>query len=112
MPFTVYAPLLAYLRDASADRVSLTFAEIEAIIGRPLALSAQVTPSYWTNAPYIPFVRDLQALGWRAHLEVQRQRVEFRRAAAAHQPRDPPPLTEPSVQVAVYLPPPLARGAG
>jgi hypothetical protein len=80
MPFTVYAPLLAYLRDASADRVSLSFAEIEALIDRPLSVSAQVSPSFWTSTTAMPFARTMQAMGWQAHLDMKAHAVTFHRA--------------------------------
>ena len=43
-----YDPLTAYLAALAADEVTLTFAEIEAIIGTALPPSAR-TSRFWTN---------------------------------------------------------------
>ena len=60
-----YDPLTRYLADLTADEVTLTFAEIEAIVGVPLPPSAR-NPNFWSNAPSgifrdRPWVR----AGWR-----------------------------------------------
>ncbi len=44
-----YEPLRRYLLTQSGDRVTLTFAELEAIIGAPLPESARVA-AWWANA--------------------------------------------------------------
>jgi hypothetical protein len=76
----LFAPLIAFLASHTADKVALTFAEIEQIIGWPLSMSAQVLPSYWTSSTF----RDglparLRAIGWRAQLQVKERMVVFRR---------------------------------
>jgi hypothetical protein len=76
-----YTPLLAMLREQQADAVTLTFAAIEALIGRPLSVSARVSQSMWAGGSK-RLQRDLQAIGWRAHLDVRRHVVEFRRVPA------------------------------
>jgi hypothetical protein len=43
-----YAPLAAYLAAQPGDRVMLTFAELEAILGAALPPSAR-TPPWWAN---------------------------------------------------------------
>jgi hypothetical protein len=73
-----YTPLVAYLAAQAGNHVTLTFAEIEAIIGMPLSVSAQVSDSIWMS-PRERLVRDLAAIGWRAHLRVRVHAVEFRR---------------------------------
>ena len=79
-----FTPLIAHLATQEADSVTLTFAEIEAIIGRPLSVSARVGYAMWSGASRrIP--RDLQAIGWRARLNVQAHVVAFRRDDVAMQ---------------------------
>lgn len=75
----IYQPLLDFLAASADDSLVLSFAEIEALIDRPLSVSAQVAPSFWTSAPDIPFVRALQAMGWQAHLDVKAHAVTFHR---------------------------------
>lgn len=76
---SIYVPLVAYLAAQDGDTVTLTFAEIEAIIGRPLAVTAQVSPAFWTSTHGLGFLRDLHALGWRASLRAKQHAVAFRR---------------------------------
>jgi hypothetical protein len=79
---SVYQPLLDFLAAAVGETLTLSFDEIEAILDRPLAVSAQVSPSCWTGTA-VPFVRTLHAMGWRAHLDVPTHHVAFRRASDA-----------------------------
>jgi hypothetical protein len=74
-----YMPLVAYLIAHEADSVTLTFTQIEELIGRPLSLTAQVSSAFWTATHGLRFLRDLHALGWRARLDVKERAVEFRR---------------------------------
>jgi hypothetical protein len=71
-----FTPLIAVIAAQEGDNLTLTFAEIEAITGVPLSVSAQVSSASWIN-PSTRFVRDLTAIGWRAHLRVQEHVVEF-----------------------------------
>jgi hypothetical protein len=71
-----YTPLVAFIAAQKGNHVTLTITEIEAIIGAPLPVSAQVDHSYWIN-PALRFVRDLTAIGWRARLVVSAHAVEF-----------------------------------
>jgi hypothetical protein len=60
-----FTPLVTFLATRGEEEsVTLTLAEIEAIIGRPLATSAHVSPSWWVQASE-RHVRDLRAIGWR-----------------------------------------------
>jgi len=43
-----YEPLRRYLAEYPGDRVTLTLAEIEAIVGAPLPVSAR-TRAFWAN---------------------------------------------------------------
>lgn len=78
MPSSIYAPLVAYLRDQEDPVVFLTFEKLEAILAMPLARTARVRHDYWTEAAY-RHVADLERAGWEAHLHVDAQQVEFRR---------------------------------
>lgn len=71
-----YAALVSAL-DA---RVTLSFAQIEEIMGSLLAVSAQVAPTYWTStqsAYRLP--AELRAIGWQARLDVRAHIVAFQR---------------------------------
>jgi hypothetical protein len=46
----VYSPLRHFLNSQSHEHVPMSFAEIEAIIGRPLPASKQY-PAWWSNNP-------------------------------------------------------------
>jgi hypothetical protein len=73
-----YTPLVAWIAAQVGDHVTLTFTEIEAIIGASLSVSAQVGISYWID-PSQRVVRDLTAIGWRAHLLIREHAVAFQR---------------------------------
>jgi hypothetical protein len=73
-----YTPLVAFIAAQKDDDVTLTFAEIEVIIGVPLSDSVQVGLSFWTRQSQ-RVVRDLTTIGWRARLLVPAHAVEFRR---------------------------------
>jgi hypothetical protein len=88
MPAYLYAPLVAFLDAQAADAVTLTFAQIEALIGQSLSLTPQVTPAYWTSGSH-RLIRELRVRGWRASLRVKDGAVAFRRAA-----HDGTPTTE------------------
>ena len=74
-----FAPLNRYLAQLPADQatVRLTFAEIEALIGAPLSLTARTTQDAWTLHPvarhnWLPH-------GFRASLERRAGAVTFTR---------------------------------
>ncbi len=73
---TMYQPLIEYLAKQDEREVTLTFTEIEAIIGRPLALAALNMPQSW-HAPTNLHVRRWQAIGWRARFDRRNQCVHF-----------------------------------
>lgn len=76
-----YAPLLAYLAALPPDApsVRLTFAEIEAIIGAPLAASAS-SPGFWTSS-YTAH-QYWRRHGWNAKLHHADRAVVFTRRPA------------------------------
>ncbi len=74
-----YAPLTAYLRAQSGERVTLTFVEIEAIIGAPLPLTARRV-GWWANVPRWSHARAWLAAGWQmVWTDVWGGRVTFAR---------------------------------
>jgi len=77
-PLRRYQPLIDHLASRTESEVSLTFPEIEAILGVPLALSAYVNTSYWTGRT-MAHARALRALGWRARIDRRNRCVHFTR---------------------------------
>ena len=76
-----YDPLAAYLAALPADEVTLTFAEIEAIVGAPLPATARLS-SFWSTTPRLLVARPWLRAGWRvarAHLRSESPAVTFRR---------------------------------
>ena len=60
-----YAPLAAYLAAQPGDAVTLSFAEIETLIGARLPPTAR-RQSWWSNSPrWFPHARTWLATGWR-----------------------------------------------
>ncbi len=77
-----YNTLLGFLQTQEREAVTLTLAQVEAIIGGPLPNSGHVDSSWWrlrTN----PAVRGWEALGWRAVLDTRAHAVTFRRISPA-----------------------------
>jgi len=73
-----YTPLIAYLATREGDSATLTFTEIEVMIGVPLSVSVQINGASWASDRQ-RFARDLTAIGWRARPRVRARAVEFRR---------------------------------
>ncbi len=65
-----YDPLVRYLMTQPGDRVTLTFAEIEAVIGAPLPASARLR-RWWHMGLLSPIAprHVVQAAGWRIVLD-------------------------------------------
>jgi len=59
-----YDPLAAYLAGLAADEVTLTFAEIERIVGAPLPASARLS-SFWSTTTQPLVARPWTRAGWR-----------------------------------------------
>lgn len=71
-------PLVDFLAMHNAQDVTLSFTEIEAIIGVPLALSASNDPGTWHSPLKLP-VRQWQAIGWHARFDRHNHCVHFTR---------------------------------
>ncbi len=85
-----YQPLTAYLADLPTDRVTLTLAAIEQIIGAPLPRSAQAR-HWWANTSSWSWSRAWLTAGWSVAIADMRHGVEtvtFARQPAGtdHQP--------------------------
>ena len=92
-----YQPLANHLRTLKAPRWNASFADIEAVLGRPLPNSAYQYPAWWANQSG----GHSQTAGWRdagwktADLDLARKRVTFvredkgRASPMASEPRRP-----------------------
>ncbi len=76
-----YQPLYDLLAETTEGEITLTFAEITALIG-PLPLTAISHASWWTMRHYTQVV-GWEALGWRAHADRRAYRVRFERHSEA-----------------------------
>lgn len=80
-----YEPLEHHLRTALTDRVPLSFAEVEKIIGSVLPRSARKHQAWWANSPEGHVnAQAWLAAGYRAHrVDIDGEKVVFVRAAPA-----------------------------
>lgn len=81
---SVYEPLHLRLQNEDNRSLRLTFAEIEALLGRKLPRSAYTFSAWWSNESSMK-VGHTQAKAWmeagfRAHASIKNRIVEFRRA--------------------------------
>ena len=79
-----YDPLTRYLADLAVDEATLTFGEIERLVGAALPASARQS-SYWTRAalPRGHQSRPWSRVGWRVarvYLRLDSPAVTFQRA--------------------------------
>ena len=78
-----YQPLADYLSELSVDRVGLSFAEIERVLGEPLPLSARNHAAWWANsrtADSHTWAHLWIGEGWEVDsLSLPNSNVEFRR---------------------------------
>ncbi len=75
---TKYQPLVDHVVARSEGAVTLSFAEIEAIVGSPLPESMQTDAWLWRGPEYA-YVWRLEARGWRARLDRRNRCVHFTR---------------------------------
>ncbi len=78
---SVYQPLGAYLARQPGSTHTLTFREVEAILGQPLPSSAYARRDWWTNDPgHSQADYGWLAAGWRVDtVDRRRQAVTFRK---------------------------------
>ena len=76
-----YEPLAKFLRDQRTSEVSLTFAEIERIVGTKLPPKAQHHRAWWSNNPDNNVMTKVWlAAGFRSEqVDLERRRLTFRR---------------------------------
>lgn len=76
----LYRPLGAYLAQQAGPTHTLTFREVEAILGRPLPSSASARRDWWTNEPgHSQADNGWLAVGWQVGtVDRRRQTVTFR----------------------------------
>jgi hypothetical protein len=80
-----YLALQRYLEASTELEVTLTFAEVEAIIGTPLPKSAWERPQWWVNRPQQGQARAWLTAGWRTRPVNRWMRtVTFVRMEQAH----------------------------
>ncbi len=77
---TKYQPLVEYLAAQTEKALTLSFTEIEAIVGVPLPETMRVGYELWKSAEHA-LVWRLEARGWRAQLDRRNQCVYFTRDA-------------------------------
>jgi hypothetical protein len=81
-----YAPLQEYLRKlpATKERVTLSFGEVEAIVGAKLPKSASTYREWWANQEGGSRAPHWRAAGFAVDgVQLGRQVVEFQRVGAA-----------------------------
>ena len=81
-PKSKYYPLFNYLQQQpDTDLLELSFAEIQAILGRPLPPSAQTMRAWWANASRTAQAISWQEAGWLVDsVDFETQLVIFRPA--------------------------------
>lgn len=86
-----YEPLQSYLAQHDAQRISLTFDQVEQILGTRLPNSARTHPAWWANNPTgHSHSRAWFNAGWRTeNLNLTGRKVDFVRASKT------PPATPP-----------------
>lgn len=77
---TKYQPLVDYLAAQTDRAVTLSFAEIEAIIGGSLSVSASGMSGVWHEVKHL-HVRRWREMGWRARFDRRNRCVHFTRDA-------------------------------
>lgn len=74
----VYTPLGDYLREVDpAEDAVLSFAEVEAVIGRPLPAQARLAPYWWQSIPRQPQSRAWLRADRRAEADLSAETVTF-----------------------------------
>ncbi len=77
---TKYQPLVDHVAAQTKDTVTLSFTEIEALVGALLPETMQIDTGWWNGVSHA-YVRAWQAAGWTATLDRRNRRVLFTRAA-------------------------------
>lgn len=100
-----YAPLARHLETVIADAVTLTFADIENILGFPLPPSARAHGPWWSNgASNAVWTK----VGWKSEgRDIREQRVTFRRVIPGDEVRPTRtaiPVDSPALSISDFAP--------
>lgn len=80
---SLYEPLTHYLERRPVPRVSLTFEEIETILGRALPASSRRHQAWWANTPSHTHAEAWMRPGWKtANVDLAGERLAFTRASS------------------------------
>jgi len=80
-----YDPLIQHLTNYRGDDLTLTFAEIEDLLGERLPDTARSYEAWWANTTSDPthtWANRWTAVGWRALVDLPRERVAFTRRSS------------------------------
>ena len=73
-----YEQFTKYLDDIGEDSFSISFGEIEKIIGEKLPESAFQYQAWWSNSDSHPFMREVLSHNWKSRkLNLERKNIEF-----------------------------------
>ena len=80
-PGSKYAPLFNYLQRTPEDKITLSFAEIEALLEAPLPPTARAQRGWWSNrSSGSPQAASWMAAGYHTEdINLEEERVTFRR---------------------------------
>jgi uncharacterized HhH-GPD family protein len=79
-PRASYGRIGEMLDESNEESVTVSFAEVEDILGRPLPASARKYPSWWGNTDHSPQGRGWLAFGWRVgRIRMVNEEVRFDR---------------------------------
>jgi hypothetical protein len=79
MPKNKYRALQNHLAGLDGDEWAASFVEIEALLGFPLPSSARAFYAWWSNSPKHSGTDAWRQAGFRASVNLEKQRVTFRR---------------------------------
>jgi hypothetical protein len=71
-----YQPLADWLAAYTGDSVTLTLAQVEAILGQPLPVLARIERAWWASTRN-RYVLTWRTLGWEATLDRRLRTVRF-----------------------------------
>jgi hypothetical protein len=74
-----FAALRAFLQTVPDPVVTLTFEQVEAILGQPLPDSAWYNRTYWYDRDRPPFPNRWQTLGWKLSCSMAAQTITLTR---------------------------------
>ena len=92
-----YFPLQGFLSGCDQDRVTLSFGDLEKLLGKPLPTSARTNPAWWANHAAGRSHTVWLKVGWRTkNLNIAQEEVDFVRAT-------PPPARKGKSSLATLI---------